>query len=140
LIIKNAADAIKFYTDTFGAKELDRHYGPDESSIIHATLKLGDSIVMLVEEFPSMEIACKYASPKTIGGNSVMMHIYVENADHVFAKAISEGATSILPMMDAFWGDRYGQVLDPYGHNWGIATRKKIYLRKKSRLVQKRAM
>lgn len=125
LIIKNAADAIKFYTNAFGAKELDRHYGPDGSSVIHAVLKLGDSIVMLAEEFPDMATPSKCASPKTIGGNSVMMHIYVEDADIVFAKAISEGATGIFPMMDAFWGDRYGQVMDPYGHIWEIATHKK---------------
>jgi PhnB protein len=120
LVVNDAANAIEFYKAAFGATEKYRHNGPDEKSIINAELKIGDSVILLSDEFP----AGKCHSPKSIGGSSVMMHLYTEDVDRVFNQAISAGGTAIMPVMDMFWGDRYGQLIDPYGHIWSIATRK----------------
>jgi PhnB protein len=87
---------------------------------MNAELKIGDSIILLSDEFPHG--GCR--SPKSIGGTAVMLHIYTEDVDKVFNQAISAGATIVMPIMDAFWGDRYGQLSDPFGHIWSIATHK----------------
>ena len=83
-------------------------------------MKIGDSIILLSDEFP----LGKCRSPKSIGGSAVTIHLYTEDVDRVFNQAISAGATVIMPVMDMFWGDRYGQLIDPYGHIWSIATHK----------------
>jgi PhnB protein len=93
---------------------------PDGKSIMNAELKIGDSIILLSDEFPHG--GCRL--PKSIGGTAVMLHIYTEDVDKVFNQAISAGATIVMPIMDAFWGDRYGQLSDPFGHIWSIATHK----------------
>lgn len=120
LIVHDASKAIDFYKTAFDAREISRSVGPAGKNILHANLKIGDSIIMLSDEFPDMN----YRSPQSLGGSSVTIHMYVNNADSVFNKAISSGATILIPMMDTFWGDRCGQVLDPFGHRWSIATRK----------------
>src|SRR5919204_819511 len=120
LIVHDAANAIEFYKHAFEAIERYRHFGPDGKSIINAELKIGDSIILLSDEFPMG----KCRSPKSIGGSTAMMHIYTEDADRVFNQAISAGAAAIMPVMDMFWGDRYGQIIDPYGHIWSVATHK----------------
>jgi uncharacterized glyoxalase superfamily protein PhnB len=120
LIVHDAANAIEFYKHAFEAIERYRHFGPDGKSIINAELKIGDSIILLSDEFPMG----KCRSPKSIGGSTAMMHIYTEDADRVFNQAISAGAAAIMPVTDMFWGDRYGQIIDPYGHIWSVATHK----------------
>ena len=119
LTVKNAAEAIEFYKRAFGAVELGRMSSPDGQHVWHAEIKIGDSRVMLGDEFPDMG-DCR--APSSIGGTSVSLHIYVEDADAAFQRALDAGATVSMPLMDAFWGDRYGKLVDPFGHSWGIAT------------------
>jgi uncharacterized glyoxalase superfamily protein PhnB len=121
LIVAGAADAIDFYKRAFGAEEIDRAPSPDGSKIMHATIKIGDSRLMLADEFP--EWGCK--GPGSFGGTPATMHLYVEDADAIFSQAVEAGATVTMPINDAFWGDRYGQIVDPFGHAWSIATHKR---------------
>ncbi len=120
LVVNNASGAIEFYKRAFGAKEIYRFNGPDGNSIINAELMIGDSIILLSDEF--RHGTCH--SPKSIGGSCVMIHLYTEDVDTVFNQAISAGATVIMPVEDMFWGDRYGQLMDPFGHVWSVATHK----------------
>jgi len=122
LVIKGASEAIEFYRKAFGAEEICRMPGPDGQSVMYAELKIGNSRVMLAEEFPGPETGCK--SPASLGGTAVTIHLYVEDCDALWKQATNAGAKEICPLMDAFWGDRYGQVKDPFGHNWAIATHK----------------
>ena len=120
LIIRGADKAIEFYVKAFGAEELFRMATPDGKAVMHAELKIGDSRVMLSEENPE-----HYSqAPQTLGGTPVSLYFYVENADTVFAQATAAGAQVRAPLADMFWGDRFGQVVDPFGHVWSIATRK----------------
>ena len=121
LTVRGAANAIEFYKKAFGAQEINRFLGLDGKSIMHAEIKIGDSRIMLNDEIPQM----KCLSPQSLGGTSSGTFLYVENADEVFNKAVSAGAQSQMPMMDAFWGDRFGSIIDPFGHVWSIATHKK---------------
>ncbi len=121
LVVIDADKAIEFYSRAFGAQENYRNYAPDGKSIMYAEIKIGDSIVTLSDEFPNMNSF----APPTTGKSPVSLYLYVENADEVFNRALSEGGQAILPMTDAFWGDRYGQLKDPSGHIWSIATHKK---------------
>ena len=117
LVIRDAAKAVEFYKRAFGAEVRGIHYTPD-GKIMNADLKIGDSIVLMSEEFPDMKVL----SPQSLGGSSVTIHIYAENVDAKFKQAVSAGATVVMPVMDMFWGDRYGQLADPFGHRWSIAT------------------
>jgi uncharacterized glyoxalase superfamily protein PhnB len=121
LTIRGASDAIAFYKKAFDAKEVYRFPGPDGKSIMHAEIRIGDSAIMLCDEMP--EMGC--LSPKSTGGPSGAIYLYVDDADSVFSKAVSVGAQSMLPLMDGFWGDRIGMLVDPFGHRWTVATRKK---------------
>ena len=120
LSVKNAGEAIDFYKRAFGAEEIVRMPGPDGKSVMHAEIKIGNSMLMIADEWPQAD--CK--SPKTLGGTSVNIFLYVQDADATFQKAVNAGAKATMPLMDMFWGDRYGKVVDPYGHSWGIATHK----------------
>jgi uncharacterized glyoxalase superfamily protein PhnB len=122
LTVKGAARAIDFYKTAFGAKEKGRMPGPDGSSIMHASLQIGDSMLMLNDEFPEMGAK----SPSSLNGSPVTVHLYVKNADAVFQRAISAGAKTIMQIQNTFWGDRYGVVVDPFGHMWSIASRIEI--------------
>jgi PhnB protein len=117
LYVRGAAGAIDFYKNVFGAAEIVRMAGPD-GRIMHAELKIGDSVVMLADENPRMGIM----SPQTIGGFSGGLHLYVENADAVIQKAVESGATPLRPIKNQFYGDRSGTLLDPFGHMWSVAT------------------
>ncbi len=117
LIINGAADAIEFYKKAFGATELFRMPQPD-GKIGHAEIKIGDSPIMLADEFPEM----KYFGPKTLGGSAVSILIYVEDVDSVFTQAIAAGGEQQRPVEDKFYGDRGGSLVDPFGHVWHIAT------------------
>jgi PhnB protein len=118
LVVRGGAQAIDFYTRAFGARELGRMTSPDGQQILHAELQLGDARIMLSDEMPDMGTY----SPAALGGTAVGLHLYVEDADAVFQQAIDAGATVLQPLMNAFWGDRYGRLRDPFGHDWGIAT------------------
>jgi uncharacterized glyoxalase superfamily protein PhnB len=119
LAIRGAAAAIAFYKKAFGAKELSRMPGPG-GKLMHAELKIGDRILMLGDESPEMGSP----SPQTLGGSAVALMHYVKDVDAVFARAVAAGAKPLFPPSDMFWGDRYGQVVDPFGHRWSIATHK----------------
>ena len=120
VVVRDAAAAIDFYKKAFGAEEIDRMAGPD-GSIMHAEIRIGDSILMLGEE--NEQWGTK--SPLILNGVHGSLHIYVEDADAAFNRALEAGATVRYPLEDAFWGDRYGKVTDPFGHEWGLATRVK---------------
>jgi PhnB protein len=117
LFVRGAATAIDFYKTVFGAKETVRMPGPD-GRIMHAEVKIGNSIVMLADENPPSGVM----SPQTIGGFSVGLHLYVENVDAVIQKAVENGAKTLRPIKDQFYGDRSGSLLDPFGHMWSVAT------------------
>jgi PhnB protein len=117
LSIKGAADAIEFYKKAFGATESMRMAQPD-GRIGHAELQLGDSRVMLADEFPEMD----FRSPRSMGGSPVHIHMYVEDVDNVVSRAVAAGAKVVRPVQDQFYGDRSGTVADPYGHVWHVST------------------
>jgi PhnB protein len=122
LSLKGAEKAIQFYKKAFGAKEIEKHHGPD-GKIMHAAIKIGDSIILLADEFPDSK--CGMCSPESLNATTVVLHIYVEDVDALFDQSIKAGSKVIMPVMDTFWGDRYGQLQDPFGHRWSIATHKK---------------
>lgn len=119
LAVRDAARAIDFYAKAFGAEECFRMPGPG-GIVMHAEVKIGDSTVMLGEENPEMGAT----SPQTIGGSAVGLLIYVKDVDASFARAEKAGCTVRMPLTDMFWGDRYGQLADPFGHHWSLATHK----------------
>ncbi|MCI4356930.1 MAG: VOC family protein [Thermoplasmata archaeon] len=120
IVVRNAAEAVKFYQAALGAVEGTRMHGPDGKSILHTELTIGDSRIFLSDEDPGMSVK----SPESLHGTTSSIHLNVEDADAVFQRAVQAGAKPVMPPMDMFWGDRYAQVLDPYGHLWGIGTHK----------------
>ena len=118
LTVQDGAKMIDFYTRAFGAKENRRSMGPDGTSLLHAELQIGDSKFFLNGEFPQMGMA----SPLARGGTSVTIHVYVEDVDSLYQKAVDAGAKVVMPLADQFWGDRYGVVEDPSGHRWSMAS------------------
>jgi uncharacterized glyoxalase superfamily protein PhnB len=120
LTVRDAARAIEFYKQAFGAVERGVMKGPD-GKVMHAELKIGNSIVMLSDEFPEYGAL----SPQSIGGTPMGLHIYVDGVDAAFDRAVKAGAHVEMPVMDQFWGDRYGKLKDPFGHKWSIATHTK---------------
>ena len=118
LIIKGAAQAIDFYERAFGARERCRFPGPDGKTIAHAEVVIGDSIVMLADEFPEFG----HTSPQTLRGTPVSFTLYVEDADAAFEQAVAAGATVKQPLETKFYGDRSGCVTDPFGHQWTLMT------------------
>ncbi len=119
LVVKGAAAAIDFYKKVFGASEIMRMPQPD-GRIGHAELKIGDSIVMLADEYPEMNII----GPGTLGNSTVGLLLYVDDSDKTFNLAVSSGARVEKPLADQFYGDHSGTVIDPFGHKWTIATHK----------------
>jgi uncharacterized glyoxalase superfamily protein PhnB len=117
LVVQGAAAALEFYRKAFGAEELCRMPMPG-GKLGHAEIKIGAGTVMLCDEFPEMGAR----SPLALGGSPVTIHLYVEDVDAVFAQAVGAGAQVRMPVSNMFWGDRYGQVIDPFGHIWSLAT------------------
>ena len=115
--VRDAVRAIEFYKQAFGAQERGVMKGPD-GKVMHAELKIGDSIVMLADEFPEFGAV----APESGGNTSMGLHIYVDNVDQAFDRAVKAGAKVEMPVSDQFWGDRYGKLRDPFGHKWSIAT------------------
>ncbi|MSQ94769.1 MAG: VOC family protein [Gemmataceae bacterium] len=118
LVIRGVAKAIEFYKKAFVAEEIIRMPGMTEDSIGHAEIKIGNSIVMLADEWPGIRVA----SPEKFGGTTVSIMLYVKDCDAAFNQAVAAGATVSMPLMNMFWGDRFGKVTDPFGHEWAIAT------------------
>lgn len=117
VVVGDAAEAIDFYTRALGAEERYRMPGPD-GSVAHAELAIGDSVLMLADENPQTGSR----SPKTLGGTPVHLFLYHEDVDAAFERAVAAGATPVMPPQDMFWGDRYGRLTDPFGHEWSMAT------------------
>ncbi|AZS80449.1 VOC family protein [Achromobacter spanius] len=117
IICEGAADAIAFYKKAFNAEELARLPGPG-GKIMHAAVRIGDSVLMLMDDFAEWGSL----GPKALKGTPVTLHLYVKDVDAAMKQAVDAGATLAMPAEDMFWGDRYGQVVDPFGHRWSIAT------------------
>jgi len=120
LIVRDAVTAIDFYKKALGAQEIVRMPGPD-GKIMHAELKIGDSVIFLAEEGPHMQ---NLKSPQSLGGCTGTLNLYVPNVDQLFRQAITAGGRESMPVADQFWGDQYGTFVDPFGYNWGIGTHK----------------
>jgi PhnB protein len=136
IVVNDAKKAAEFYKKAFGAEILGIATTPD-GVVMHAAAKIGDSILMFNEEFPDYGVLSP-TSTKT--GTSVTLHLYVEDADKVFASAVAAGAVETMPMQDQFWGDRYGKVKDPFGHSWAIATHIKNMTHEEMKVAQDEAM
>lgn len=117
LVCAGAADAIEFYKKAFNAVELARVPRP-QGKLLHALIRIGDSAVMLVDEFPDWHAL----GPKSLKGSPVTIHLYVQNVNSFFKQAVGAGAKITMPLDDTFWGDRYGKLEDPFGHHWSVAT------------------
>jgi PhnB protein len=117
LTVRSAAQAIEFYKKALGAEERMRMASPD-GKIMHAELKIGDSIIFLNDESP--EMGCR--SPQSLGGTAGSLYLYVKDVDKAFQQAVDAGGKSTMPVSDMFWGDRFGSFVDPFGHTWGLST------------------
>jgi len=117
LVCAGAAQAIEFYKKAFNAVEGGRLDGPD-GKVMHAMVRIGDSALMLVDEMPDFGAF----GPKSLKGSPVTIHLYVKDADATVKQAVAAGAKVTMPLSDTFWGDRYGQLEDPFGHHWSVAT------------------
>lgn len=121
LVCERCPEAIEFYKKAFGAVEMGRVPAPDGQRLLHAAIKIGDSAVFLASDFPEF-CGGKSQSPKALGGTPVTIHRYVADCDAAMQQAIEAGATVVMPASDMFWGDRYGVLVDPFGHSWSLAT------------------
>jgi PhnB protein len=119
LTVRDAAKAIDFYKRAFEATEMNRMEGPD-GKVAHAELKIGDSVIMLGDEMPGSETR----APQSLGGTTAGIFLYVKDVDAAFHKATTAGAKATAQPTDMFWGDRYGKLMDPFGHSWSLATHK----------------
>jgi PhnB protein len=117
LVVDDAAKAIDFYVTALGAKERNRMPGPG-GKVWHAEIEIGDSVIMLSDEFPGSGLR----SPKSLAGTTASVWLYVPDVDAAFARAVKAGAKAIQPPQTMFWGDRFGSITDPFGHSWSIAT------------------
>jgi PhnB protein len=120
LTVNDGARALEFYQRAFGARETERIPGPG-GKIMHAEMRIGDSIVMLSDEFPGLS-SCK--APTTLGGTTGSLFLYVPDVDAAFKQAVAAGCTVIMPLTNMFWGDRFGKLQDPFGNQWSLATHK----------------
>ncbi|MFI5420794.1 MAG: VOC family protein [Nitrososphaerales archaeon] len=116
LVVNNGSEAIEFYKKAFGAKEVLRHKAPD-GKILNAQLKIGDSMVLLSDEFPGAGTR----SPMSLGTSTVTLHVYTKDVNKLWQKATAAGASIIMPLNNQFWGERYGQLADPFGHRWSLS-------------------
>ena len=119
LTVNGVERAVDFYTAAFDAAEKVRLYSADGTVILHTELKIGNSLVFLAEENPALGIY----SPTALGGSSTLVHLYVEDVDRAWSRAIAAGAVEVMPLVDTYWGDRFGKLADPFGHVWSIASR-----------------
>lgn len=122
LSISDAAGAIDFYKKAFGAVEQRRSLAPDGRRVMHASLEIYGHVLMLADDFPEF-CGGQSRTPQSLGGSPVVLHLQVTDADAVFAKAVEAGAEVVMPLAEQFWGDRYGQIRDPFGFTWAIGQR-----------------
>ncbi len=118
LTVEGGVAALEFYKNAFGAKELARQTTPD-GKLIHGRIRIGDSIVMLSDVFPGSDLA----APSTVGTTTVTLHLYSTDVETLWNRAVAAGAKVTMPLDDQFWGERYGHLLDPFGHHWSLSMR-----------------
>jgi PhnB protein len=123
LCVSDANAAIEFYKKALGATEIRRSAAPGTDKLMHAHLRILDSDLMLADDFPEF-MGGKSNTPQAIGSSPVTLHLQVPNADELWEKALAAGATVVMPLADQFWGDRYGQFKDPFGHSWSVGQAK----------------
>jgi PhnB protein len=123
LTVSDGAAAIAFYKKAFGAVERETHLAPGSTKIMIACLSINDGIVMLSDDF-SAQFGGASSTPEALGGSPVTLHLQLEDVDAAWAKAVAAGAIVTMPLADQFWGDRYGQLKDPFGHKWSMAQNK----------------
>jgi uncharacterized glyoxalase superfamily protein PhnB len=121
LVVSGAAQAVEFYKKAFNAKEQRRETTPDRK-ILHSRLKIGDSVVMLSDEFAGSDMK----SPTSLGTSTVTLHVYTNDVDKLWQQAVAAGAKVVMPIDNQFWGERYGQLADPFGHRWSLSSRIKM--------------
>ncbi|HYD67750.1 VOC family protein [Azospirillum sp.] len=137
LCVSDAADAIAFYAKAFGAEESFRLNTPDGSKIVHANMTLNGGQIMLSDDFPEWN-GGQSRHPLALGATPVTIHLQVPDVDAAFARAVEAGCTVVMPLADQFWGDRYGKVKDPFGHEWSLATTKSTPSREEMEDAMKR--
>ena len=120
LTVKDATKALDYYKKAFGAQVTVSMPRPGGKGVMHAEMKIGDSMIMLADEMPGQD----QKSPQSLGGHTASIFLYVDDADAVYAKAVASGGAGRAPVQDMFWGDRMGRIVDPFGHEWSIATHK----------------
>ena len=125
LVVSNAAAAIDFYKKAFGAEEQARHSAPGGDKVMHAQLFIHGGHLFLCDDFAA-QMGRKSETPESLGGSPVTFHLQVEDADATWNQAVAAGAEVALPLADQFWGDRYGQLRDPFGHKWSIGQTKSV--------------
>lgn len=118
LVVSRGKEAIEFYKNAFGAQELEKQLMPD-GKLFHGRIKIGNSIVMLSDEFPGSDLK----APTSLGSSTVTLHIYSDDVDNLWRRALSAGARIVMPLDNQFWGERYGQLMDPFGHRWSLSMR-----------------
>jgi PhnB protein len=123
LTVSDGAAAVAFYKKAFGAEERELHLAPGTTKIMNACLSINGGILMLSDDFSS-QFGGKPSTPEALGGSPVTLHLQVEDVDTAWAKAVAAGAIVTMPLADQFWGDRYGQLRDPFGHKWSMAQNK----------------
>ncbi|MGR3341708.1 MAG: VOC family protein [Paracoccaceae bacterium] len=119
LVVRGAAAAVDYYKSVFGAQELSRHYGDDAATVLRAEIKIGNSILHLADEMPAFGIL----SPISLGGASGSVQLYLDDLDDAWMRALAAGAVVVLPLEDTYWGERTGQIVDPFGHVWTLSKR-----------------
>jgi len=135
LVIEGASKAIVFYRRAFGAQELERSEMPD-GKLLHASIKIGDSIVMMSDEFPGADAR----APTVVGTSTVTLHIYARNVDKLWQQAIAAGGKPTMPLENQFWGERYGKLVDPFGHHWSLSMRVRMSREERERKRQEAMM
>jgi PhnB protein len=121
LTVSDANAAIDFYRRAFGAQEISRQVGQDGKKLMHAALMINGGMVMMSDDFPEFNEG-RSSTPEALGGSPVTIHLNLPDVDTVWQQAVDAGATVTMPLADQFWGDRYGQIVDPFGHRWSLAT------------------
>ena len=119
LVVHSAAAAVDYYKSVFGAQEVSRHYGADAATVLRAEIKIGNSILHLVDEMPAFGIL----SPISLGGASGSVQLYLDDLDDAWMRALAADAVVVLPLEDTYWGDRTGRIVDPFGHVWTLSKR-----------------
>lgn len=123
LVVSDAAGAIEFYKNAFGAVEVRRHYAGDSTLITHSHLVINGATIFLADDCSAL-MGGKSMTPEALGGSPITLHLALDDVDSVWERAVAAGATVTMELADQFWGDRYGQLEDPYGHRWSLGQEK----------------